>query len=113
MTFLGYSEPIRLTRASLTGVTFRLGRVYGSSPIGIRVYIAYHASKGCRDSLMGRALSLAVAKGVPDFANVNGRACSLKYYERLTLTGRERERRELNARRERGEKFEMFSRRQA
>jgi hypothetical protein len=113
MTFKGYSEPVRLTRASLIGVTARIGKVYGASPLGVRNYLRYHASLGCGDHLMAKVLARCVRERVPEMANVNGNACSDGYYKRLVLPAGERERRELRARKERGEVFEMFTRRQA
>lgn len=106
------SEPVRLTRASLIGLTFRLGKVYGATPIGIRIYLAYHEAKGCRDSILRRSLELATAKGLDGFQNVRGESCSWRYYERLTLSGRERERRECEARKTRAlELYEANERR--
>jgi len=106
--------PVTLTRCNLTGQTFRIGRVYGPTIIGIRVYLAYHAAKGCRDSLMTQALANALAKNLAPFANVNGQPCSLKYYARKALTQRECERRECNGRAERAlEQVEQNERRRA
>ncbi len=95
------TEPVRLTRANLTGQTFRIGKVYGPTPIGVRVFLMYHASKGCNDALMSNVLARCVRENLPAFANVHGDRCSRAYYARLTLTSRERERRECEARKER------------
>jgi hypothetical protein len=92
------TEPVRLTRANLTGITFRIGKVYGTSPLGVRVYLMYHASKGCNDLLMSKVLARCIVENIPPMANVHGESCSRSYYARLTLSGRERERRECEAR---------------
>lgn len=103
------TEPVRLTRASLIGVTFRIGKVYGPTVIGVRVYLSYHASKGCMDSLASLSLARAAAAGRSGFqpTNSDARPCSASYYERRALSWQERERREAAARIERGERFGM------
>jgi hypothetical protein len=119
------TEPVRLTRANLIGVTYRLSRTYGFrmmsgtgkwshgiSVLGVRIYLAYHASKGCNDALMVRALANAITANRSGFANVSGNACSDAHYARLTLTSRERERRECEGRKARAlEQYEATERR--
>lgn len=108
------SDSIKLTRASLIGVEFRISKVYGATPIGLRVYIAYSLAVGCRESILRHSLDKATANGLTGFQNVRGEACSWQYYKRIGLTSRERERRECEGRAARAiELYEQNERRRA
>jgi hypothetical protein len=106
------TEPKRLTRANLTGTTFRIGKLYGCSELGLRIYLAYHEQQGCRDELMRKVMERMHRNGQYGFQGAI-RPCSERYYARKALTWRDRERKEIEARRERGERFNMFTMRQA
>ena len=104
-----------LTRAALIGVTFRIGKVYGPTVIGVRIYLAYHERLGCRDSMMRAALANALKRGASGFqtTSTDERPCSRSYYQRRELTWADRERRELDGRIEHDSHRAYFSRRQA
>lgn len=55
-----HTEPTRLTRASLLGHSFRIAKVYGNSPIAVRVKLAYERALG--------------NKSVLEFVDTNGKA---------------------------------------
>jgi hypothetical protein len=103
-------EPRTLTRASLIGLQFRLGKVYGISPLGIYIAVMYDRALGERTILEKMLPKVA---HLPPMANAHGKPCSQSYYDRQRLTTSQRERRELKARMERGERFDMFLKAQA
>jgi hypothetical protein len=112
---LSITEPVRLTRSSLIGQTVRIHKTYGATVLGISIYLAYHHALGCRDQTLAIALTNALARGASGFdpTSSDERRCSRSYYHRRGLSWLDRERLEVEGRREAGERLEMFMRRQA
>jgi hypothetical protein len=86
----------------------RLALMYRGTQFGLRMWLLFGLD--CDRDLI--ALSIATYQGNP-MANMQGRPCSTSYYDRKALTAYQRDRREIVAREERGERFERLFRRQA
>lgn len=95
-----------MNRAALTAHYFRIVKTYGHSPIGVRAMCRLQRMVGC-ESFLERILPRI--EQLRPFDNVNG----VRVKQRAPISGYDRERRELEARVARGERFELFTRRQA
>jgi hypothetical protein len=104
--------PKRLTRCNLTGEMFRITNVYGSSEIGIRIWLKYKALFGMRDQVLTMALENALANNRRGFYPASGVVCGGRYDTRKEMTRYDRLNREREARADRGE-LNQFFRRQA
>lgn len=85
---------------------FRIAKVYGHTPIGVRAMVRLDRAFD-RRTILERVLPTIEHLG--PFQNVNGE----RVKRRPSISAYERERREIDARIERGERFDMFTRRQA
>lgn len=95
-----------MNRSLLIGHSFRIAKVYGQTPIGVRAMCRMQRAVGGRSIL---ELMLPRIEHLRPFDNVHG----VKARVRRNFSAFERERREIDARTERGERFDMFMRRQA
>lgn len=66
------------TRASLIGQNSRIGKVYGATPLGLRISLAYGAVFGERSGVLTKVLERATRERIPAFYPTNGERCSLK-----------------------------------
>jgi len=55
--------PKRLTRAGLFGIECRIHKVYGISPLAVKVWLAYARAVGCKAPLVEGMLEKAMAAG--------------------------------------------------
>lgn len=95
-----------MNRALLIGHTVRIEKTYGHTPIGVRAMCRMQRMVGGRSIL---ELMLPRIEHLRPFDNVHGVRASV----RRSFSAFEREQRELDARRARGERFDMLMRRQA
>lgn len=81
-------EPVRLTRASMIGLRYRIATVYGSTPIGVRTFLRYERALGCRDSILEEMVA-GSAKLRP-FDNITGARPTLRVFSQAERSRRER-----------------------
>ena len=97
--------PKRLTRAGLFGIECRIHKVYGISPLAVKVWLAYARAVGCKAPLVEGMLEKAMAAGRRPLDNLRGeqsRVREITYGQRLV--------RAAIAREERGENFRLLRR---
>jgi hypothetical protein len=82
---------------------FRITNVYGSSEIGIRIWLKYKALFGMRDAVLTMALENALANNRRGFYPASGVVCGGRYETRKQMNYYDRLHREREARAERGE----------
>lgn len=87
----------------------RLQLMYRGTVFGMRMWLAY--GLGCHRPTVTQYI--ADNSHLYPFVSIQGKRCSTSYYDRQALSWYERDRREIEAREQRGEQFNRFFRRQA
>ena len=95
-----------LTRASLIGEQYRIAKVYGNSPLALRIYRAYARTLGENSAFLDACIVRCMERRLRPFD-------SIQPYKAREFTYRQRHEAELFARWNRGEKFDALTRRQA